>query len=95
MPDPADTAFSGRVERARAEVRGMKERHMATLLIAQSAKERGVEVFADRLRGLQVSTLPMVAYRFLGFGGRMFEVPFVEVQLDWLGVDPPSGRILP
>ena len=37
----------------------------------------------------------MMTYRLLGFGGRMFEVPFVEKLIDWLNVEPPGNKILP
>jgi len=44
---------------------------------------------------LKVSPVPMMTFRLLGFGGRMFEVPFVEPELDWLNVDSPGGDVLP
>jgi hypothetical protein len=37
----------------------------------------------------------MMTYRILGFGGRMFEVPFVERQIDWLSIESPSSQISP
>jgi len=73
----------------------MKRQRATTLLISRAAKDRGVEVYEERLKLLTVTPFPMVAYRFLGFGGRMFEVPFVEPQLEWLETEPPSERILP
>lgn len=90
-----DTAFARPLERARETVLRMKQQHALTLFLAQSARDRGFEVFADRLKSLTVTPLPMVAYRFLGFGGRMFEVPFVEPQLQWLETDPPGRNLLP
>jgi parvulin-like peptidyl-prolyl isomerase len=92
---PADTAFAARFGRAREEARKLKERRAVTLFIAQSAAARGVDVYQDRLSRLRVTPVPMLTYRLLGFGGRMFEVPFVEPQLDWLNVEPPKETILP
>jgi parvulin-like peptidyl-prolyl isomerase len=92
---PGDTAALGRFARGEMEVRRLKEKRMATLLIAQSAAKRGYEVYADRLRALRVTSIPMLAYRFLGFGGRMFEVPFVEPQLEWMEATPPREPLLP
>jgi parvulin-like peptidyl-prolyl isomerase len=92
---PADTAFAARFGRAREEARKLKERRAVTLFIAQSAAARGVDIYQDRLSRLHVTPLPMLTYRLLGFGGRMFEVPFVEPQLDWLNVEPPKETILP
>jgi hypothetical protein len=94
-PDRKDTALVGRFERGRLEVLRMKQQRVLTLFLSQSARARGFDVFADRLKALTVTTTPMLAYRLLGFGGRMFEVPFVEPQLEWLETDPPSQTILP
>ena len=44
---------------------------------------------------VRVTPLPMLAYRLLGFGGRMFDVPFVQPQTDWLNEEPPKEVILP
>jgi hypothetical protein len=93
--DPADTSSARAFETARKELLRMKRQRATTLLISRAAKDRGVEVYEDRLKHLTVTPFPMVAYRFLGFGGRMFEVPFVEPQLEWLETEPPSERILP
>lgn len=92
---PADTVFAARFERAREEARKLKERRAVTLFIAQSAAARGVDIYQDRLSRLRVTPLPMLTYRLLGFGGRMFEVPFVEPQLEWLNVEAPKESILP
>jgi len=91
MPSPGDTALA----KGRAELLRMKRQRALTLLIAQSARDRGFEIYQDRLKALQVNPLPMVAYRLLGFGGRMFEVPFVEPQIEWLSTEPPARKILP
>jgi hypothetical protein len=36
-----------------------------------------------------------MTFRILGFGGRMFEVPFVERQVDWLTAEVPQTTIVP
>ncbi len=90
-----DTAAAARFARAKEEVRRMKERRAVTLFVAQSARQRGFEIYYDRLQMLKVTPFPMLAYRMLGFGGRMFEVPFVEPQLEWLNTEPPVEVILP
>jgi hypothetical protein len=84
-----DTAFSARFARAREEARAMKARRTLTLFLAGMGKEMGFDVYSDRLRMLNVSPIPMMTFRILGFGGRMIAVPFVEPQLDWLEVEPP------
>ena len=73
----------------------MKERRTLSLFLARTAADRGVEIYQDRLSHINVTPIPMLAYRLLGFGGRMFDVPFVQPQLDWIDVDPPKEVILP
>ena len=76
-PAPGDTSFAGRFARASHELLGMKQRRAVTLFTAQSAAERGVDIYSERLKMLKVTPLPMLAYRLVGFGGRMFEVPTI------------------
>lgn len=94
-PAASDTSFAGRFSRASRDLLQMKQRRAVTLFTAQSAAEKGFEIYADRLKMLKVTPLPMLAYRFLGFGGRMFEVPFVSPKLEWLDVEVPKEKILP
>ena len=90
-----DTTGAGRFAAAREEVRRMKERRTLSLFLARTAADRGVEIYQDRLSHINVTPIPMLAYRLLGFGGRMFDVPFVQPQLDWIDIDPPREVILP
>jgi parvulin-like peptidyl-prolyl isomerase len=92
---PGDTSGRARADRAYDDLRSMKERRAVTLTLARLGKQLGFEVYSDRLRMLTVSPTPMMTFRILGFGGRMFEVPFVEPELDWLNVDSPQDNILP
>jgi hypothetical protein len=86
---------SARFAQARSELVDMTRKRRLTLYLAQTGSQRGFEVYADRLARLKVSIIPMLAYRFLGFGGRMFVVPFVEREIEWLNVDPPEETIVP
>ncbi len=92
---PGDTSGRARADLAYDDLRSLKERRAVTLTLARSGKQLGFEIYSDRLRMLKVSPVPMMTFRILGFGGRMFEVPFVEPELDWLDVDSPQGIILP
>jgi hypothetical protein len=93
--DPVDTTGAARLAAARDEVHRMKTRRTITLFVARSAADRGFEVYGDRLKLVSVTPIPMLAYRLLGFGGRMFDVPFVQPQIDWLNEEPPKEVILP
>jgi parvulin-like peptidyl-prolyl isomerase len=92
---PGDTSGRARADRAYNDFRSMKERRAVTMELARLGKQMGFEIYSDRLRILKVSPVPMMTFRILGFGGRMFEVPFVEPELDWLNVDSSQDNILP
>ncbi|HCA78744.1 MAG TPA: hypothetical protein DEP53_03315 [Bacteroidetes bacterium] len=84
----------GSREAALKEVRRQKEKRLMDLFLAKSGGTRGFMIYQDRLMRLKLSPLPMMTFRVLGFGGRMFAAPFVEPQLDWLGIEPPQGQIV-
>ncbi len=94
-PLDRDTSLARRFAEARKETAGMKQRRAVTLRLAALAKEKGVDVYADRLKVLTVSPIPMMTFRILGFGGRMLAVPFVIPELDWLGVDAGTDNTVP
>ena len=73
----------------------MKQKKTLDVFLAQIGQERGFMVYGDRLKQIEVSPIPMMTFRLLGFGGRMFAVPFVQKQLDWLDIEPPEEKILP
>lgn len=89
-----DTAFAARLETAKKELFRMKEKRTLTLFLAQTGAEKGFDVYQDRLMKLEVSPIPMMTFKIIGFGGRMFAVPFVDPQIEWLDVSPPSGKIV-
>ena len=64
------------------------------LFLAQVGEKRGFDVFQDRLARIKVTPIPMMSFRILGFGGRMFAMPFVDRQIDWINVEPPAGIIV-
>ncbi len=94
-PRVLDSAAASRFQTARQEFLRLKQNRKISLYLAQVASERGFAVFEDRVRMIAVTPVPMMTYRILGFGGRMFEVPFVERQIDWLSVEAPGSRIVP
>ncbi|HTY58523.1 MAG TPA: peptidylprolyl isomerase, partial [Bacteroidota bacterium] len=95
VPPGRDTALAQKFARAKEEVRAMKGRRAVTLRLALLAKEKGVDVYTDRLKLVSVSRVPMMTFRILGFGGRMLAVPFVVPELDWLDVNQDGSRIQP
>lgn len=91
----SDTPAINAKQKAKAEVLRMKQKRILDVFLSQVGEERGFSIFQDRLKGIKVTPIPMMTFRILGFGGRMFEVPFVDKQLDWLGIEPPTTKILP
>jgi parvulin-like peptidyl-prolyl isomerase len=90
-----DTSVSARMVMAREEVRGLKAKRILSLLLAQSGHERGFMVYHERLRAINVSPVPMMTFRILGFGGRIFAAPMLEKQVEWLEIEPPTTPVLP
>jgi parvulin-like peptidyl-prolyl isomerase len=95
VPLAGDTAITSRFASARDELLKNRQKKLVTAYLAQSARGRGFMIFEDRLKAITASPTPMMTFRILGFGGRMFEVPFVEKQVDWLTIDTPETRIAP
>lgn len=90
-----DTLVGWRFEEAAEEYRALKQQGVLNQFLARVAQDQGVDVYTDRLLRLEVTPVPMLTFRYLGFGGRMFEVPFVDPQLQWLYTNPPEGQVLP
>jgi hypothetical protein len=90
-----DSSFSILLSNEANNARTLKQKRSLDVFIAQSAQARGHAVYADRLKMLKVSTVPMMTFRMLGFGGRMFAAPFVTPQTDWLGVEDDERIQLP
>ena len=80
---------------AASAAHSLKRKKKLNVFIAKSAQQHGYDIYEDRLKLLQVNNTPMMTYRILGFGGRMFAVPFVTRQVDWIGVDNPEKIPLP
>ncbi len=94
-PHAGDTSFAEKFSRAREEAREKMGRRAVTLRLSLLAKEKGVDVYTDRLKMLSVSRVPMMTFRILGFGGRMLAVPFVVPELDWLDFRESGREIQP
>jgi parvulin-like peptidyl-prolyl isomerase len=93
-PLEGDTAFAARFAAASKDAIGLKGRRKVSLILSRLGRQEGVDVYEDRVKAIQVSPIPMMTFRILGFGGRIPAVPFVEPQLDWLDVKPEE-QILP
>jgi hypothetical protein len=86
---------SGLYDSIAVVVTKQKVRRATAEVVARLARSERIEVYDDRLRSLKVSSTPMMTYRLLGFGGRMFAVPFVRPQTDWIDRMQDSGPPVP
>lgn len=93
--DLQDSSAEGRRTDAMAIVRAGKEKIFLNEFIAQLAGRRGYVIYGERLSALSVRSTPMMTFRILGFGGRIFAVPFVERQVEWVNTIPPETPVLP
>ncbi len=93
-PATLDTSFVTKYEQAAKEYAKLKQQGVVSAFLANLGGKFGFAVFEDRLKQIKVSSVPMVTYRILGFGGRMFEVPFVDRQTDWLGIDASQSQTI-
>jgi hypothetical protein len=94
-PRTLDSVAAARFAAATTEMLRLKQNRKVSLFLARLGEVRGMDVFEDRVKMISVTPVPMMTYRILGFGGRMFEVPFVERQIDWLSIESPSSQISP
>lgn len=76
-------------------VTAQKVRRATAEVIARLARSESIEIYDDRLPQVKVSATPMMTYRILGFGGRMFAVPFVRPQTDWIELWNTTGQPVP
>ena len=90
-----DSTFTSSMQTAASAARRLKQKRRVDIFIAKSAQQRGFDVYTDRLKLLHVSNTPMMTYRILGFGGKMFAAPFVTRQVDWMEVENPEKIPLP
>lgn len=79
--------------RIEEDILQMKQKRSLDLFLSEVAMRRGFEIFPEQLESLEVSAVPMLTYRFLGFGGRMFAVPIVDFQVDWVNLLPDAITI--
>lgn len=92
--EQTDTGYVGKKEKATKELLRQKDKRLVNVFLAQAGEARSYMVYQDRLSRIKVSSIPMMTFRVLGFGGRMFAVPFVDRQIEWLNIEPAPGKIV-
>jgi hypothetical protein len=80
---------------ARSRLLEVRTESAEARVVARLIGSHGMTIFEDRLAAIRVSSTPMMTYRLLGFGGRMFAVPFVRPRTGWVNIDPADGVTIP
>ncbi len=91
-PSMSDTSFVSRYRKAASDLAELKRKGHVDNYLARLGSRLGFAVYEDRVKQMHLSPIPMVTYRLLGFGGRMFEVPFVDKQTDWLAIEAGKAQ---
>ena len=82
-------------EEIRTQLRKAKLSAFLTARLGKLANNYGVDLYLNNLGAVQVTHIPAMVYRFLGFGGRMFATPFLDIQVDWINNWTKKGEVLP
>ncbi len=90
-----DTALVRDAEKFSAKVKSLKMEGLLDRFIGKNAGEIGITIFEQNLKTTEVTRTPSMVFRFLGFGGRMFAVPFVVPQIGWINYTNEGDIKLP
>jgi hypothetical protein len=52
--------------------------------IANLAKEQNVKIFGNKLNEMEVTSIQMLTFRYIGFGGKIMAVPTLYPREDWI-----------
>lgn len=69
---------------AQQKTKELKRTHFVDQFVGSIANNNEITFYEKNFSQVQVSTVNSMVYRYLGFGGRMFAVPFVVPQLGWI-----------
>jgi hypothetical protein len=62
----------------------IKRSDLLDRIVGSVANGTEITFYEKNFNDVQVTTAPSLVYRYLGFGGRMFAVPFVIPQTGWI-----------
>jgi hypothetical protein len=79
-----DTLSVKDTSKARANIVAMKMRYFTDRRLGALAEKYGITIFEKNVSAVNVTQVPAMVYRYLGFGGRMFAVPLTEPNIQWV-----------
>lgn len=80
---------------AGSKVLEAKRRRSLNLFLASKRSEYPITLYDDRLKSIELTRLPMMSIRKIGFGGTLFALPPVQRLIDWLEIETPAATPLP
>lgn len=79
-----DTAIVMNDDKATEKAFEIKSQSFADRAVGTLANAYPIHIYEENFRTLQLTATPTMAFRYLGFGGRMFAVPFVVPHTGWI-----------
>lgn len=79
-----DTSIINNSSAARERMLQIKRSDLLDRIVGSVANGTEITFYEKNFNEVQVTTAPSLVYRYLGFGGRMFAVPFVIPQTGWI-----------
>ena len=70
-------------------------KYVADNYVAHLAEKFGVGIYTNELAGIQVTSLPMLMFQLVGFGGRMFACPLIVPEASWVQYWDVKKHLLP
>ena len=80
----ATVGFDSLAHNVRARLTSEKRKQTTDRFIARLAEEQRVVIDQRKLKTIKLTSIPMFAQRFMGFGGMMTAVPVFLQQWDWI-----------
>ncbi|GEM_PF-2907699 len=79
-----DTAIVNNNDIAKEKMKELKTKELLDRFVGSVANNVEITFYEKNFKDVQVSSTTSMVFRYLGFGGRMFAVPFVAPQLGWI-----------
>lgn len=91
----SDTSIVNNTAHAAAKMKELKIAESLNKLVGATANTVAITFYKKNFDAMKVTAIPSMVFRFLGFGGRMFAVPFVVPQTGWIRYWNNKELILP
>ena len=80
----SDTSIVMNDDKAREKAFEVTSNSFVDRIVGTMANATPIRIYEENFKKLTVTTTPSMVFRYLGFGGRMFAVPFVVPQTGWI-----------